>query len=117
MRTNQNQTKPLWAFIPAILLMLAMGAMPDAYYQFAHIVVCGCALMMLGNNYRDFHRLNIWGYCFILIAVLFNPIMPYHFDRIMWVCMDMISASCFIGYASRAGAERDEPIVVCAAAR
>jgi apolipoprotein N-acyltransferase len=115
MRINQNHPKPLWAFLPAALLLLATGHMPGAYDQFVHIVVCGCALVILAQNHREHHALNVWGYCFILIAILFNPIVPFHLDRGMWFCMYAIAAPCFIGYAIRFGAHRDAPIAVCAA--
>jgi hypothetical protein len=117
MRNNQNHHKPLWAFIPAALLLLALGHMPGAYYQFVRIVICGCALVILGQNHREHHARNIWAYCFILIAVLFNPIVPFHFDRGMWFCMYVIAAPCFIGYASGFRINRDVPIAVSAAPR
>ena len=74
-----------------IMLLLAIPPMwPYAYYESLRIVVSVAAVM---GAYRA-HKLDLeqWKWIMVVIAVLFNPIIPVHLSKEMWVVPDLLAA-------------------------
>jgi hypothetical protein len=116
MGTQTKYPEPLWAFLPAALLLLAMGHMPWGYHQFVRIVVCGSSLMILSKSFRERQMLSLWGYTFILMALLFNPIVPFQFMTGIRFYVNALAAMNFIAYAARPNAISKAPVVAADAA-
>ena len=74
-------------YIPAILLFLAFLELPYGYYTFLRLVVTGMAL------YAAFWLLekgsiNFW--VMLAIAALFNPLIPVHLTKEIWLPIDVL---------------------------
>jgi len=89
-----NFLKNNWFKILAILFLLgALGDNSYGYYQFLRWVILATgaystyAIYKLGNN--------TWAWIFGIIAVLFNPIIPFTFQRETWQTIDVIVAIVF----------------------
>jgi uncharacterized membrane protein YccC len=74
-----------------IMLLLALGRLPDGYYTFLRFVVCGT---MAYGAYFAFTKQKkpAWAWTFGIIAVLFNPFIPFHPGRDVWQVIDVVVA-------------------------
>ena len=82
----------------AVILLLAMLKMPYGYYTFARIAVCGLSGWLCYKNWGTVRNMNnIWFWIFGIVAILFNPIIPVHLDREIWIWIDLLCVCIFIG--------------------
>jgi len=83
-----------WFKILAILFLLwALTDNPYGYYQFLRWVI-----LIIGgySAYLAYNSKNMgWAVIFGLIAILFNPIVPFYFQRDTWQTIDIIVAVIF----------------------
>lgn len=85
-------------FIPSIIAILfllgAFGNWPYAYYTLLRFVVCGTSAFTAYLAYKNKTTWAAW--VFGIMAVLFNPIVPFHMGREIWQIVDFIAAVIFI---------------------
>lgn len=93
-RKNHNLVKENWFKILAILFLLgALGDNPYDYYQFLR-----WAMLIIGGYLAYlFYKLGnkIWLWIFGAIVLLFNPIVPFTFQRDTWQIIDVVVAIIF----------------------
>ncbi|MDA1034652.1 MAG: hypothetical protein O2959_03755 [Proteobacteria bacterium] len=83
----------LCAYSASFLLLLAIWPMPEGYYtflRFALVVITLALIIQLHSKKISRHLLIL-----IAIALLFNPIFPFHFSRGLWIAVDVIVAIYF----------------------
>lgn len=88
-----NNKNIYMAYISIVILMLfgsTIKGLPYIYFQFLRIIVCGTAIYKSILSFND--NKKIWGKIFIGMAFLFNPIIPFYFDREIWLFFDLLSA-------------------------
>lgn len=73
--------------IAAILLFWALDRHPYGYYTLLRCVVCG--VTAYGVYYALEFQKNGWAWTFVIIAVLFNPLIPLHLRRGTWQFIDL----------------------------
>ena len=66
--------------IPAGMLVLALGRWPYGYYMLLRVVVLAAALLIAGLIYQRAKPFTLWLGLFVVVAVIFNPIVPLHPD-------------------------------------
>jgi hypothetical protein len=94
----QRIPRVVWLF-SAVLLLAAVLHLPYGYYNFLRIVICGAAtLIAVTGLTEDTQRGMAWTATFILIVVLFNPILPVRLHRSIWFYLDLIAAAVFTGH-------------------
>lgn len=77
----------------AVLLLVAVFNLPIDYYYLLRVVVFLGAIVMVFDNIKNLP----WLIIFILIAFLFNPILPvYLINKLYWIPIDIIAAFCFL---------------------
>jgi len=86
--------------VPAVLLIVAIFPLPYGYYTFLRVVVCGTAIFVAWRSYNNsssFIRSSsaFWA----LVAVLFNPFIPVHLTKSIWVVIDLAVALAYLGHA------------------
>ena len=88
-----TQLPRLCAYSASFLLLLAIWPMPEGYYAFLRVALVLIALTLL----IQVHSKKISRHLLILIAIalLFNPILPFHFSRGLWIGVDVIGAIYF----------------------
>ena len=75
------------ALIAAAFLIGALAEWPYGYYQLLRFMVCGAGVFVA---YTAFTQKKIWAvWLFGFIALLFNPLIPVHLSREMWVFIDI----------------------------
>ena len=83
--------KQNWFLLVAVLFLFGtVGKWPYAYYQLLRWVVCGVAIYSAYNSYES--KRNGWTWIFGIIAVLFNPIMPFYLQKETWLILDIATA-------------------------
>jgi hypothetical protein len=84
--------------IPSIIsiLMLLAGVpkfFPYGYYTLLRLVVCGTGTYISYISFKN--EKQIIGFLAILVALLFNPIIPIYLDKEIWVIIDLFVAIFF----------------------
>lgn len=87
-----------YAFIPALLLAVALLPLPYGYYQLLRIAVTGWALFLIWRETNGGTTSTPWIVPFVLIGLVFNPVFKVTLAREVWVIVDFISAIVFAGY-------------------
>lgn len=96
--TMQRIPRVVWLFC-AVLLMAGVLHLPYGYYNFLRIVICGAAaLIAVAGLAEDTQPGMAWTATFILIVVLFNPILPIRLHRSIWLYLDLIAAAVFMAH-------------------
>jgi len=82
--------------VAALMLCLAVIPMwPCGYYTFLRLTVCGvaayAAFKLKSNSSLSGHFIPL-----VLVAILFNPLIPVHMGRQMWLPVDLGGAVYFL---------------------
>ncbi|MFH1455092.1 MAG: DUF6804 family protein [bacterium] len=80
--------------ICAVLLLGALFNFPYVYYQ----ILRGSIMILSGYlsyNYFKSKKENL-GWIFAIIAILFNPVIPFYFGKELWQLLDVITAGVFL---------------------
>jgi hypothetical protein len=84
-----------WFKILAVILLLwALAHHPYGYYQFLRWLILGVSTYSAYLAYNSGRK--IWIGIFGIIALLFNPIIPFYFQRDTWQFIDIITAVLFL---------------------
>ena len=78
------------------LSLIALAHLPYGYYMFLRIAVTACASMAAYLQYQAGNRNLLLWWC-VAVAILFNPVLPIHLTREIWMVMNIIVA-CLFGY-------------------
>ncbi len=85
----------LWPGVGAgAMLLAAVGPWPYGYYQLLRLVVCGVGAYFAYTAYQWGKLRAAW--LFGGIAALFNPFVPIHLPRELWIPIDVICGATFI---------------------
>lgn len=83
---------------PAILLIVATSHLPYGYYTFTRIVTCGAAAIIAFAGFKGHPVNQVWAVPLVLVAILFNPIIPIHLARQRWIYLDFGAAGVFAAH-------------------
>jgi hypothetical protein len=81
--------------VPAVALLIALAPLPYGYYTLMRIVVCGAAGFLAYSEYSETGSASFWVFLMGGLAVLFNPIIPIHLGREIWVPVDVVASVAF----------------------
>lgn len=88
---QKNDLPPTTIPVVISILMLIAGIpafFPYGYYTLLRFVVCGTAAY---TAYVSFGKENkIIGFLSILVALLFNPLIPIYMNKEAWVIIDAV---------------------------
>lgn len=81
-------------YIAMGILFIALLRMPYGYYMFLKIFIfLACiANAYVYNNVKNLLNLIV----FIILAIIYNPIIPIHLDRSLWVIINILTIIPFI---------------------
>lgn len=82
--------------IAALLCFISIFELPYGYYTFLRILVSFMALVIIVNKFRS---RSFWLMTFLLILIIFNPIIPiYLYLRPFWILIDIVVGLLFLYY-------------------
>lgn len=94
---------PLVWLVPAGLCFGALWEHPYAYYEWLRFVVWIAATMFAIFEFVGTDRYHkFWWPAFAVTAVLFNPWIPFHMTREIWVPIDVAVGILFVAHMVRA---------------
>ena len=82
--------------VTSILLFVALSNLPIGYYKFLRWAVFATALYTAFISYNKKKQMNLGVWLFGLIALLFNPIIPFYLGKQTWQISDFIVGAIFI---------------------
>lgn len=82
------------SLIVAMMLFGALAELPYGYYQLLRFVTCAVSVYVafVAYNWQKMWATWIFGF----VALLFNPLIPFHLSRELWKPIDTICAILFI---------------------
>lgn len=75
------------------IVMLSLSILPIwpyGYYTLLRLVVCFTGIFLAWHSYRM--QKIPWVWAMGLIALVFNPVIPLHLDRGLWLIVDIVVA-------------------------
>jgi len=85
---------PVLRILAAALLVIATLKMSYSFYVLLKIFITFLALYFTIPAFKE--KNETFGWLFGLIALLFNPILEFHFPKSAWIVIDLISAVVFL---------------------
>ncbi|MCK5708607.1 MAG: hypothetical protein KAI43_13245 [Candidatus Aureabacteria bacterium] len=95
--TNTERNVFFWLrVISMFFLFLAIFKLPYSYYMFLRVVICasGCYLFYIAHQFNS----KLWKWIFGIMVFLFNPFLPVHLTKALWVIFDLFTG-CVIYYS------------------
>ena len=94
----ENESKYLKVLLLLSGLMLCLAvipAWPYGYYALLRLVICGVA-GYAAYTFKNNSLLNGHVIPLVIIAILFNPIVPVSLDSMLWLPIDLGAAVYFL---------------------
>lgn len=80
--------------ISAVILFIAIFNLPYFYYQLLRWAIMVSAGYLAYNYFKN--KSNNLGIVFTVVAILFNPLIPFYFDKSIWHIIDVITSGVFL---------------------
>jgi hypothetical protein len=77
----------------AAALLAAIYPWPYDYYVFLRFLVCGICIFAAYVSLREHSAL---AFPFLAVGILFNPLVPAHMTRAIWIGVDLVVATGFL---------------------
>ena len=77
-------------YIVSALLFLGAAPLPYGYYMLLRLAACGFFIWAAVITYEKKSQYLSW--VFVLLALLFNPIIKVHFPKELWAAIDVAAA-------------------------
>ena len=87
---EKNIQKPL-LIISSVMLLVAVLPLPYGFYTLLRIVVTASAVFAAYYFFKEGGDSQS-GIILALIALLFNPLIPIHLDKVIWIPIDIGTA-------------------------
>jgi len=87
----------MFSIVPAAMLVVAPAPWPYVYYVLLRWVVLICVGTVA---FQSFQRRGWqgWTIALVLFVVVFNPVVPFHFDRAIWSVLNVSGSALLIAH-------------------
>ncbi len=86
----------IFFLFPGVLLILApLISFPYGFYIFLRFIVSITAAYIIFDTYKNFKGINETIIIFSIIAILYNPIIPVHLTREIWLPINFVTAGIY----------------------
>ena len=93
---NKNSLA-LFLLIPAVLLIIApLVSFPYGFYTLLRLIVSVTAAFIIYHSYKGVGGVNEISIIFALILILYNPIVPVHLTREIWMPINFLTSGIYI---------------------
>lgn len=98
LRPGLDASKWVW-FVPSFALCLAILPLPYTYYMGLRWLIAVAAAFVAWKEYElGGKRANSYVVIFGVISLLYNPILPIHLFKLLWVVLNLLTAAAFMGH-------------------
>jgi len=70
-----------------IIAIVAVGSLPYGVYTLLRLVICATGIY--GAYLAKKQANKNWFWIFVVFAILFNPIIPFHLGLPLWIVIDV----------------------------
>lgn len=85
----------IFLIIIACCLFLGLTNLPIGYYTFLRVITSIGAVIVIFFEHNKINK--FWTFLFVLIAIIFNPIIPIYLNnKSNWMPIDIISGIIFL---------------------
>jgi hypothetical protein len=93
-KARPRRVSPYAVRITVIMVfIIALMHLPHLFYAVIHIFIFViCALSLGKENWR---RRPIWTAAVVLVGIIYNPIIPIHLNRALWILINIPTAMLF----------------------
>jgi hypothetical protein len=89
-------------YVVSGMLILAIFKLPIGYYTFLRICVTGICAFFMHQEYKDSGgRLEFLVILFAILTIIFNPFIPIHLEKGVWIFIDIGAALAIATYATQ----------------
>lgn len=107
MKEDSIQIVPTWVLLGAsFFAFIAIGDLPYGYYRLLRWTTCGVAIASAFQLSRFAHTGWVWALG--ILAALFNPLIPIHFERETWRIFDGVAGCFFIAVLTLTRKHKEE---------
>lgn len=71
-----------------IALLIAILPLPYEYYLLLRIFIFITSILFVYSHDQD----SNWKIIYIIIAFVFNPLLPLHLNKFLWIIIDILTA-------------------------
>ncbi|MCK9425540.1 MAG: hypothetical protein M0Q21_05855 [Ignavibacteriaceae bacterium] len=83
--------------VTSTLLFFALFKLPIGYYKFLRWIVFSAAIYTAYISFIKNKQMNFGSWIFAMIAILFNPIIPFYMGKNAWAIADLLVGIIFCG--------------------
>jgi hypothetical protein len=92
---ENKQILPHWVLIAVSLFcFIAVVELPYGFYKLLRWVVCGVAIASAVQLHLNHHMGWVWALG--IVALIFNPLIPFYFPRDVWRVIDAAAGASFL---------------------
>ena len=92
---NKNSLA-LFLLIPAVLLIIAtLVTFPYGFYTLLRLIVSITSGFIIYHSYKGAGGVNEISIIFALILILYNPFVPVHLSREIWMPINFITSGIY----------------------
>ena len=92
---NKNSLA-LFLLIPAVLLIIApLVSFPYGFYTLLRLIVSITSGFIIYHSYKGVGGVNEISIIFALILILYNPFVPVHLSREIWMPINFITSGIY----------------------
>lgn len=84
--------------VPTALLLLAILPWPYGFYNLLRLAVCAVSAWLAYEQWKHDNAASGWMVALSAVALLYNPVIPIHLTREIWIVLNLISAGVFLGH-------------------
>ena len=86
----------IFFLFPGVLLIVApLISFHYGFYIFLRLIVTITAAYIIFDTYKNFKGINETIIIFSIIAILYNPIIPVHLTREIWLPINFVTAGIY----------------------
>ena len=90
---DKGQKFAIPAKVAAGMLVLGIFDWLWGYYDLMRLIVCGAAGYIAWCVKQQKGERLFW--VMVVVAIIYNPIAPVHFERTLWILLNLASATAF----------------------
>jgi hypothetical protein len=95
---QKGQIVPNWVLLgTAAFAFVAIADLPYGYYRLLRWVACAVAIASAIQLHRGQRQRQGWAWVLGGVALLFNPLVPVHFEKATWRIFDGAAGLVFLG--------------------
>jgi len=93
--TTTTRFLPYWVLLAAaVFSFVGMADLPYGFYRLLRWVACGVAIASVVQLHQNRHI--GWAWALGIVALIFNPLIPFHFSKDTWRVLDFSAGALFL---------------------